>query len=512
VPAPLRPRLTGRAREGGASDPPALTQAERSALGVIAEHVRERVGLKQIWIFARAPGGEAGSAIEDVARASAGGDEIPDGAARVVAVGAVRGSSQRRFVRRSVTSEGGVHVVTAEATGGRLVAVVAAADEAGRLREETEAALVELADIATRVLADAPAQYPREAGLPAREDQPARPAAYGASLADALALLRRPPILAESRVRLVRELGRRYPATGSAIRTIETDIGLALAVMGAANRLPGRPRGGFASVAGAIEAVGARALVRLAESLPTLSPAGGPDRLGAALVRLSAHSIATCTAADVLARQLGDPRVDELRLIAAIHDVGKVALAGASGDYLTSLADVSVPPEERLVRERRRLGIDHAAIGAVAVRRLGLPKQVAAAVERHHADDATGQAALIRMADMLAHQAHGDAVTGSAVSAAAAALRLGSADVQRIAYDLTRSRERREPSAEPSPLTPMQQKALLGLAAGRTYKQIATDLSVSESTVRTHLHNLYGKLEVSDRAQAVLLAAERGWI
>jgi DNA-binding NarL/FixJ family response regulator len=58
----------------------------------------------------------------------------------------------------------------------------------------------------------------------------------------------------------------------------------------------------------------------------------------------------------------------------------------------------------------------------------------------------------------------------------------------------------------------MQHKALMGLANGMTYKQIAAELSVSESTVRTHLHNLYGKLEVSDRAQAVLLAAERGWI
>ena len=36
--------------------------------------------------------------------------------------------------------------------------------------------------------------------------------------------------------------------------------------------------------------------------------------------------------------------------------------------------------------------------------------------------------------------------------------------------------------------------------------------ALSTSTVRTHLHNVYGKLGAMDRAQAVLIATERGWI
>ena len=50
------------------------------------------------------------------------------------------------------------------------------------------------------------------------------------------------------------------------------------------------------------------------------------------------------------------------------------------------------------------------------------------------------------------------------------------------------------------------------LAEGKVYKQIASELSLSTSTVRTHLHNIYGKLGAVDRAQAVLIATERGWI
>jgi hypothetical protein len=44
------------------------------------------------------------------------------------------------------------------------------------------------------------------------------------------------------------------------------------------------------------------------------------------------------------------------------------------------------------------------------------------------------------------------------------------------------------------------------------YAEIAAELGCSTSTVRTHLHNAYRNLKVRDRAQAVLIAVERGWI
>ena len=54
--------------------------------------------------------------------------------------------------------------------------------------------------------------------------------------------------------------------------------------------------------------------------------------------------------------------------------------------------------------------------------------------------------------------------------------------------------------------------ALRGLAEGKVYKQIAQELSLSVSTVRTHLHNVYRKIGAVDRAQAVLIASDRGWL
>jgi DNA-binding NarL/FixJ family response regulator len=66
--------------------------------------------------------------------------------------------------------------------------------------------------------------------------------------------------------------------------------------------------------------------------------------------------------------------------------------------------------------------------------------------------------------------------------------------------------------AEPSPLTKRETDALRGLAEGGTYSEIAERIGLSASTLRSHLHNVYGKLGVTDRAQAVLMATERGWL
>ncbi len=472
---------------------------ERHALTLIAEQARERARLEHVWILARLPDGGPAGALSWLAHTSRdGAEEVPAAAVRAVALGAMRGGP-RRFVRRTAGATGGVDVVAVETRGERMVSVVTSAPEGARLGPEIETVLADLADVAVRMLGESGAAV-------------GRGTAYGAGLANALALLKRPPVLEESRERLRHALGPRYPALRDAALVAETDLGLALALVSAANELPDRRRGGITAMTDALTALGPRATLRLVDELPVLPVIGRPAGLGAAIARLSAHAIASRAAADLLALAIGYRARDELRLVAVLHDVGKVVLATASSDYLAALGDASVTPEERLAEERRRLAIDHAALGAIALQRLGVPKAIATIVERHHSPDAGGAAAIVRLADMLAHAATGDAVDSAALMTAARRFGLQEDQLRRIAYDLPRARERREPGGEPSPLTPMQQKVLVGLAEGKTYKQIAAGLSLSESTVRTHLHNIYGKLDVMDRAQAVLLAAERGWI
>ena len=59
----------------------------------------------------------------------------------------------------------------------------------------------------------------------------------------------------------------------------------------------------------------------------------------------------------------------------------------------------------------------------------------------------------------------------------------------------------------PVPRLTQRQKDLLHLlAAGHTNTQIARRLGISEGTVRTHLENIYGRLDVSSRTAAVARA------
>ncbi len=55
-------------------------------------------------------------------------------------------------------------------------------------------------------------------------------------------------------------------------------------------------------------------------------------------------------------------------------------------------------------------------------------------------------------------------------------------------------------------LTPRQNELLRLVADGHTNAQIARHLGLSEGTVRTHLENIYGRLQVSSRTAAVLRA------
>jgi len=57
-------------------------------------------------------------------------------------------------------------------------------------------------------------------------------------------------------------------------------------------------------------------------------------------------------------------------------------------------------------------------------------------------------------------------------------------------------------------ITPREQDVLRLLAEGQSNREIARNLYISESTVKTHLGNIYAKLSVNNRVQAATLAKE----
>ena len=64
--------------------------------------------------------------------------------------------------------------------------------------------------------------------------------------------------------------------------------------------------------------------------------------------------------------------------------------------------------------------------------------------------------------------------------------------------------------ALPGGLTTREAEVLTLIARGLTNKQIAEELFVNESTVKTHINHLFAKVGVRDRAQAVTYAYQHG--
>jgi DNA-binding NarL/FixJ family response regulator len=60
------------------------------------------------------------------------------------------------------------------------------------------------------------------------------------------------------------------------------------------------------------------------------------------------------------------------------------------------------------------------------------------------------------------------------------------------------------------PLTPREQDVLSELTKGKSNKEIASSLFVTEKTVKTHISNMFSKLLVQDRTQAALYAVKHG--
>ncbi len=74
---------------------------------------------------------------------------------------------------------------------------------------------------------------------------------------------------------------------------------------------------------------------------------------------------------------------------------------------------------------------------------------------------------------------------------------------------------RRESSAEETPVESLTERELevLRLAAlGHSNREIADQLYVSPRTVQSHMANIFGKLSVGSRTEAVMVGLKRGWI
>jgi putative nucleotidyltransferase with HDIG domain len=319
------------------------------------------------------------------------------------------------------------------------------------------------------------------------------------------------PALSESRTRLLAVVSKDNVATADVVAAVESDVALIIAVMRLANEA-NESSERVETVPAAVEILTPQAVQSIAHRVRTFDFFERSNGWDAAPERFRLHALATQHAADRLAAEVGYEHRDRLTVTSLLHDVGKLVLVHAYPGYVGQVHQGVQTPEKRIHQERRELGVDHALVGGVLARRWGLPPAIATVIERHHNPDGSGEAVFVRLADMLAHYAHGAPVAPAEMLACARTLGLGPEELRRVMYELPSSQGQRQRMVDPCPLSGRELGVLQRLSEGKVYKQIAHELTLSTSTVRTHLHNIYGKLGAVDRAQAVLMATERGWL
>ncbi len=334
---------------------------------------------------------------------------------------------------------------------------------------------------------------------------------HGRRLTMAFQALEAFPALAESRNRLLSVIAKDNVATADVVSAVESDVALLIAVLRLANRAQ-TAAGKVDTAVGAVELLSPPTVEAVANRVRTFDFFERASVWDAAPERFRLHALATQHAADRVAAEVGYENRDRLTVTSLLHDVGKLVLLHAYPGYPSQVHRGARTPEERVHAERRELGVDHALVGGVLIRRWGLPASVATPIERHHSPDAEGEAAFIRLADMLAHYEQGGRVSPTELLQTARAVGLGPQELRRVMYELPNNFVQRQRHVDPCPLSGRELGVLQRLAEGKVYKQIAHELTLSTSTVRTHLHNIYGKLGAVDRAQAVLIATERGWL
>jgi DNA-binding NarL/FixJ family response regulator len=233
---------------------------------------------------------------------------------------------------------------------------------------------------------------------------------------------------------------------------------------------------------------------------------GRDPQPGLALLRLAQGRAATALASleTALAAHSGD-RLSRAPLLSAQVDallaVGDASGAASAGEELTTIAE-TYGSSGLLASARQAAGCIELASGdaAAAVRLLR------EALTRWQALDAPYDVACVRRRLARAYDLLGDQDAAELEREAAA-----------TAFD-----ELGAPVSEPfaanggqvdgsgGTLTARELEVLRLVAAGRTNRQVASELFISEKTVARHLSNIFTKLDLSSRTEAAAFAFERG--
>jgi putative nucleotidyltransferase with HDIG domain len=272
-------------------------------------------------------------------------------------------------------------------------------------------------------------------------------------------------------------------------------------------RLGASERGGaINSIEDAVDRAGPRRLAALLTSRKTYRLTGSSMGFyGTTRAGFLRHSGAVADMSERAARALGAGALADVAALGGVlHDFGKAVLA--------PIAESAGAAQLEKARggERELFGVDHARVGAWLGERWGFPEHVVRAIATHHApsppENVVERSVWLGNLLVRASEGNGDHMRIARNGVEASGLPV-SAFEQLIVGGGPAEGPRRPPG-----LTDREVQVLRLLAEGETAKQVAHRLGCSPSTIHNHLHHVYGKLNVSGQAQALLVARENNWV
>ena len=193
-------------------------------------------------------------------------------------------------------------------------------------------------------------------------------------------------------------------------------------------------------------------------------------------------------------------------IVRAVKERPDLELVGEAGDGREALELIRETKPDVAVLDIRMPELEGTQVLA-AIRRDGLETEVlflSAFMESELAYRTVAEGARGYLSKEASRQEICDAIVTIA--------RGGTALAPEVQAGLAREIQQRERSDGRPALTPREHEVLKLIAEGLSAPEIGRRIHLSTTTVKTHLHTLYEKLGVSDRAAAVAEAMRRGLI